>query len=402
MNGIKKNSAGASLSPGDKVRLCLKKAWKALPTGLRELPLKALCLLRTGFRRRVPPAPDAPLYIIGNFQAGGGISRSAQLYAKQAREKVRHCICVDVTREMLQAVKSPIADGSVRSLADVRDDRGSGTAVIHLNPPQFLWLLCRLGRSFLRHKHIVAFWAWELEDIPSLWKFALGFVDAVETPSTFTRTAIARNTDRPVTVRPDIGMVGSSLVRARDGLLQTAAGVALNPCTGITRYLLEGLPPAKLPDCDEHRVESRLAAITGASCLVSRAACESAGLMDESFYLYYEDVDWSLKIRKAGYALAWAKESLVAHEEGGSAPGGDGVNARAYAALVEHLSYRNRLRLMLDHYPLAVPTTILSFAYAFCKRMLRGEPEKALLVLRAACSALRGERGRPAQSAGRG
>jgi len=199
---------------------------------------------------------------------------------------------------------------------------------------------------------------------------------------------------RRMNQRPDAGMVGSTLIRAHDGLLQTAAGITLNPLIGTTRYVLEGLPPAKLPECDVHAVESKLATITGASCLVRRAALEHVGLMDEGFFLYYEDVDWSLRFRKAGYALAWAKESVVVHEVGGSAPGGD-APARAYAALVYYLSCRNRLRLMLTHYPLGLPTTLLSFVYVFFKRMLRGEPEKVLLVVKAACAALRNEQGAP-------
>ena len=182
----------------------LRKAWKALPPAVRELFLKTLCLLRMGRRRHVSAASGVPVYIIGNFQEGGGISRSAQLYAKQMRKEYRHCICVDTAREMLRTIKNPISDGSVRSLADIRNDTGSGTVVIHLNPPQFLLLLCFLGRKFFQHKHIVAYWAWELEDIPSLWKFALRFVDAVEVPSTFTQVAVARNTDKSVTVRPHV------------------------------------------------------------------------------------------------------------------------------------------------------------------------------------------------------
>ncbi|MDR3362252.1 MAG: hypothetical protein LBO64_05375 [Desulfovibrio sp.] len=188
----------------DKARLFLKKAWKGLLPDARELPLKLLCLLRMGRRRHVSAAADLPVYIIGNFQAGGGVSRSAQLYARQMREKHRHCLCVDCTREMLQTVKSPISDGSVRSLADIRGDTGSGTVIIHLNPPQFLFLLCRLGGKYFQRKHVVAYWVWELEDLPALWKFALRFVDAVEVPSTFTQVAVARNTDKPVTVCPHV------------------------------------------------------------------------------------------------------------------------------------------------------------------------------------------------------
>ena len=55
-------------------RLCLKKAWKALPLAVREMPLKTLCLLRMGRRRYVPALADVPAYVIGNFQAGEGRS----------------------------------------------------------------------------------------------------------------------------------------------------------------------------------------------------------------------------------------------------------------------------------------------------------------------------------------
>jgi hypothetical protein len=84
----------------------------------------------------------------------------------------------------------------------------------------------------------------------------------------------------------------------------------------------------------------------------------------------------------------------VLHEEGGSAPDGSAA-ALTYTTLVDYLSYRNRLRLMLAHYPLGVPTVLLSFTYAICKRILRGEPQKALLVAKAACAALRNEQGKP-------
>jgi hypothetical protein len=193
-----------SLSPSDWARLRIKKAWQTLPTSLRELPLKVLCFLRMGRRQHVQATANSPTYIIGNFQAGGGLSRSVELYAEQARQAKGHCLCVDVSKEMLQSVKKPASDGSLRSLAEMKGDAGAGSVVIHLNPPQFLWLLCKLGRKFFRHKHIVAYWAWELENIPPLWKFALRFVDAVEAPSTFIRDAIARNTEKPVAVHPHV------------------------------------------------------------------------------------------------------------------------------------------------------------------------------------------------------
>ena len=165
--------------------------------------MRLLCRLRLSERKEGKESvADAPVYIFGCFQAGGGLSRSAELYAEQFEKTHPHCIRVDTSREALQTLKNPTTDGSVRFMGDIIDDCGAGTVIIHHNPPQLQWLLCRLGRRFLRHKRIVAYMVWELEDIPPLWKHALRFVDAVETPSSFSHTAIARSTHKRVSIRP--------------------------------------------------------------------------------------------------------------------------------------------------------------------------------------------------------
>lgn len=207
---------------GESAKKYLKKTWKALPIAVRELPLKYLCVLLLGNRQYVRPQADTPVYILGNFQAVGGISRSAQLYASQMRQKGQQCICVDTTREMLQVVKNVVLDDSLRSLKDIRDDSGAGTVIVHLNPPQFLWLLCQLRMKFLQNKHVIAYWAWELEDIPALWKFALRFADAVEVPSSFTQRAVARNTHKNVVVQPHVVPVPDLVKQtfAHDGILR--------------------------------------------------------------------------------------------------------------------------------------------------------------------------------------
>ena len=130
------------------------------------------------------------------------MSRSAELYAQQLKKAHPNCILVDTTRELMLDVRNSITDGSIRFVRDIINDFGTGTIIIHHNPPGLQWLLCRLGRQFLYHKRIVAYLVWELEDLPSIWKHSLRFVDCVETPSTFSYTAIARNTHKSVLVQP--------------------------------------------------------------------------------------------------------------------------------------------------------------------------------------------------------
>ena len=54
--------------------------------------------------------------------------------------------------------------------------------------------------------------------------------------------------------------------------------------------------------------------VTGCVLLIKAGVVNHIGLLYEPFFLYYEDVDWSLRVRKAGYKLAIANASHVWHK----------------------------------------------------------------------------------------
>ena len=53
----------------------------------------------------------------------------------------------------------------------------------------------------------------------------------------------------------------------------------------------------------------------GAAMLVSRAAIKAAGLMEEAYFLYYEELDWCDRIRKAGFEIALDADRAIWHRE---------------------------------------------------------------------------------------
>jgi len=67
----------------------------------------------------------------------------------------------------------------------------------------------------------------------------------------------------------------------------------------------------------------------GAALAVSRAAAERAGLLDESLFLYVEDVDWSLRVRAAGFAVVVVPDARVRHK-GSAASGGSASTTNLY------------------------------------------------------------------------
>lgn len=69
----------------------------------------------------------------------------------------------------------------------------------------------------------------------------------------------------------------------------------------------------------EYRVKRpQLDWATGCGMLVSREAISKAGLLNELYFVYFEDVEWSLRIRNAGFKIILEEKSKIYHEAGAS------------------------------------------------------------------------------------
>jgi GT2 family glycosyltransferase len=58
--------------------------------------------------------------------------------------------------------------------------------------------------------------------------------------------------------------------------------------------------------------------VAGASMLVRREVFERVGLIDEAYFLYFEEVDFLLRARRAGYRTYYVPQSRVIHHVGAS------------------------------------------------------------------------------------
>lgn len=81
---------------------------------------------------------------------------------------------------------------------------------------------------------------------------------------------------------------------------------------------------------------------TGCCVLVKREILEKVGTFDKRFFLYLEDVDWSVRITKAGYIVGFCPTSIVYHKNAGST-GGSGSKTHDYYMT------RNRLLFAFKH-----------------------------------------------------
>jgi len=53
----------------------------------------------------------------------------------------------------------------------------------------------------------------------------------------------------------------------------------------------------------------------GAAMMCSKAVIEQAGMMDEDFFLYYEELDWGERVRKSGFEIWVEPRARVYHKE---------------------------------------------------------------------------------------
>jgi len=80
----------------------------------------------------------------------------------------------------------------------------------------------------------------------------------------------------------------------------------------------------------------------GAAMLIKREAIEKVGLMPECFFLYYEEIDWSMRFTRAGYEIWYDPACTVYHKE--SQTTGQNSPLRTYYIT------RNRLLLVKRNY----------------------------------------------------
>ena len=103
---------------------------------------------------------------------------------------------------------------------------------------------------------------------------------------------------------------------------------------------------------------------TACSMIVRREALNGEPLFDESFFMYYEEFELSLRIREAGYRIVYAPSSIVHHRRNQSVK----KEHSQPSLFCQFHGNRNRVKILAKYYPAGVllvnaPWILLSLAY---------------------------------------
>jgi GT2 family glycosyltransferase len=164
-----------------------------------------------------------------------------------------------------------------------------------------------------------------------------------------------------------IGLVSPKGYRFREGNEIASAGMVFNPYTGVARDVGDG-------ETDRGQYDTRrsITACPGFAFLVRREVFERIGPFDAAFHPYgWEDVDFSLRARKAGFKILYAPRAVVHHKGGKAGHGPIPAYERGKAENLIRLMKRHATGLQWICFLSLLPMRATSHA---ARELLRGNP----------------------------
>jgi GT2 family glycosyltransferase len=165
--------------------------------------------------------------------------------------------------------------------------------------------------------------------------------------------------------QPDLGILGATIAYYDDPLRIQGLGARFNSLLGRGEHIgmlssAHDLPP-------KSTVEAAMSYVMGASMFVSRRFIETVGPMNEEYFLYMEEFDWSTR-NKGRFGLGWEPAARLYHKEG-STIGSSQRHRPSDTSL--YFQSINLLRFNARYHPLYLPLNfvrILALAARFWLR----------------------------------
>ena len=172
--------------------------------------------------------------------------------------------------------------------------------------------------------------------------------------------------------RPTVGIAGSKIFYSARADVMWFAGGAISTRWGYAWH--RGLDEF---DVGQHDIVEPCDFITGCSLLIRSGVVAGIGLMQERYFLYWEDVDWNARAAAAGWRSLYVPTSRVWHKVNSASKDASGeINAKAFRYEV-----RNRILFHRRHYPWRLPRVVLG-ACRYAMVAGKGAPRRGIAVIR--------------------
>lgn len=178
---------------------------------------------------------------------------------------------------------------------------------------------------------------------------------------------------------PEPAICGSRIMfYDNPGIVQALGGNSFNKWTGNARESIGRFRSESDPR-DPEEAEKELDYVSGCSMLIPREFIDDIGLMEERYFLYYEEIDWAVRARRK-YKSIYADDAVLYHKEGSSI--GSASLKRRPALLSEFYCFRNKLLFTRAHFPQYLLSCYFTTALQVLNRWRRGYWASGWLILK--------------------
>ncbi len=162
--------------------------------------------------------------------------------------------------------------------------------------------------------------------------------DAIVKNNTLTKSLkfISKNDDISIL---GVKQVGKNNVINRGCSKLPTVFTAFNSFAGLTQISQKLFPAYKMVEWD-HSYSRKVDHVTGSFMLFKRDLLKDIKGMDECFFMYYEDLDFSARVKKMGGKIYYWTKTEIYHEGGGVSK--QIKSNRLYYSLLSRIRYMNK------------------------------------------------------------
>ena len=158
-------------------------------------------------------------------------------------------------------------------------------------------------------------------------------------------------------------------------LIQNVGGT-FNKWTGYSTLLGMGETDKKQYDRNLYAIDY----VVGASMFFHVSLVEEIGLMPENYFLYYEDIDWSITAKRKGFTNITCIDSVIFHKQGIST-GSKLLTETSNLVIKKHL-YLSYLIFYRRHFKWLIPIAYFILMKQWAGKMVHNNLEEAGVILK--------------------
>ena len=112
----------------------------------------------------------------------------------------------------------------------------------------------------------------------------------------------------------------------------------------------------------------------GASMLLSKNFIEEVGMLNETYFLFFEEMDLIIRAKNMGWKFEICCDSIIYHKES--------VTVKKVGDFSDYIRIRNRITFTKRYFPCYLPFVYLSFIFVIFNRIRRGQIQNVVKLFK--------------------